>query len=91
MTVTPNKSDQNTRARLHREMLDDGPERERGEEGEAADDQDHADQQADEQAAGGRERAGRGGNALLLRERAGNRHGRDDHEEAADEHRDARR
>ena len=69
---------------VHREMLDDGSERERGEEGEAADDQDHADEQADEQAAGGRERAGRGGNALLRDERAGDRHGRDDHEEAAD-------
>ena len=36
-------------AGVHREMLDDGAERESGEEGEAADDQDHADQQADEQ------------------------------------------
>ncbi len=33
----------------HREMLDDGTERERREVGEAADDQDHADQQADKQ------------------------------------------
>ncbi len=31
------------------EMLDDRPERQRREEGEAADDQDHADEQADEQ------------------------------------------
>ena len=44
--------------------------------------------QADEQAAGGRERAGGGGTDLLGRERAGDRHGRDDHPEAADEHRD---
>ena len=44
----------------HREMLDDRAERERGEEGQPADDQDHADQQADEQRAGGREGAARG-------------------------------
>ena len=42
-------------------MLDDRPERERREEGETADDQDHADDEPDEQAAGGRERARRGG------------------------------
>ena len=40
---------QNTRAGVHREMLDDRTERERREEGEAADDQDDADQEADEQ------------------------------------------
>src|SRR3954447_14307463 len=33
----------------HREMLDDRAERERGEERQSADDEDHADQQADEQ------------------------------------------
>ena len=40
---------QNSCAGEHREMLDDRAERERGEEGQAADDQDDADQQADEQ------------------------------------------
>ena len=44
--------------------------------------------QADEQAAIGWEGAGRRRDRLLGRERAGNGHGRDDHEEAADEHRD---
>ena len=88
MDVTPDQFDENSGAGGHREMLDDRSERERREEGQAADDQDHADDQADEQAAGGRERAGRWRNRFLLRERAGDRHGRDDHPEAADEHRD---
>ena len=44
--------------------------------------------QADEQAAGGRERAGRCRDRFLGGERAGNRHGRDDHPEPADNHRD---
>src|SRR5208283_3772374 len=87
IAVTPNESVLEQRARGHREVLDEGPERQRGEEGEAADDHDHADDQADEQAAGGRERAGRRGNRFLLYERTGNRHCRDDHEEAPDEHR----
>ena len=65
------------------------PERERGEEGETADDEDHADEQTDEQAAMGREGSGRGRHCLLRRERASNRHGRNDDEEAADQHRDS--
>src|SRR5262245_27100506 len=76
------------RAGNHREMLDDGPERERREECEAADDQDHADGQADEQAAGGREGAGGRWYNLLVGERARNRHRGNDHPEAPDEHRD---
>src|SRR6185437_301592 len=79
MAVTPNESELEQRVRLHREMLDDRSERERGEECQTADDEDDADNQADEQAAGGREGAGRGGDALLLRQRTGDRHGRDDH------------
>src|SRR5664279_2230214 len=88
IAVTPNESKLEQRASGHREVLDDRPERERREEGQTADYQDHADDQADEEAAGGRECAGRRGDALFLRERAGDRHGRDDHEEAPDEHRD---
>src|SRR5262245_24576814 len=76
------------RARSHREVLDDGTERERGEEGQAADDDDHAHHQADEQAAGGREGARRGRNRFLLGKRAGDRHSRNDHPETADQHRD---
>ena len=57
MVVTPNESRSEELAGEHREMLDDGAERERGEECQTADDQDDADQQADEQAARGRERA----------------------------------
>src|SRR5450759_3106900 len=88
IAVTPNESVLEQRARGHREVLDDGPERERGEEGEAANDHDHAHDQPDEQAAGGRERASGRGDTLFLGERAGDRHGRDDHEEATDKHRD---
>ena len=50
-------------------MLDDGPERERGEVLQAGEDQDDAEQQADEQRPIGRERAGRGRRLLLGRER----------------------
>src|SRR5665811_1491562 len=88
IAVTPNESVLEQRARGHREVLDEGPERERGEEGEAANDHDHADDQADKKAAGGRERASGRRDALFLDERAGDRHCRDDHEEAPDEHRD---
>ena len=52
----------------HRQLFDDRTERQRGEEGQAADDQDDADQQADEQPAMGREGAGRGRQRLLGRE-----------------------
>src|SRR5262249_25147224 len=58
------------RAGVHREVLDDRPERERREEREAADDQDHAGGEADEQAAVGREGAGRWRHCALGRERA---------------------
>src|SRR5262252_1455896 len=75
----------------HREMLDQRAERERREEGEAADDDDDADDEADKQPAGGREGAERGRHGLLGRERAGDRHGRNDHPEAADQHRDGER
>src|SRR5215467_3439952 len=75
----------------HREMLDQRAERERREEGEAADDDDDADDEADKQTAGGREGAERGRHGLLGRERAGDRHGRNDHPEAADQHRDGER
>src|SRR5262245_51242687 len=72
----------------HREMLGDGSERERREEREAADDHDHADREPNEQAPGGGERAGRRRHRLLRGKRPGDRHGWDDHQEAADEHRD---
>src|SRR5581483_6407349 len=87
MEVTPKQFSSVERARGHREMLDNGSKRQRREEGQAAHDQDHADDEADEQAAGGRERAHRRRNRFLAGQRAGDRHGRNDHEEAADEHR----
>src|SRR6202047_374780 len=88
MDVTPNeRSEQGVG--VASEVLDDRAERERREEGETADDQDHADDQADEQAARGRQRAGRRRDRLLARQRTRDRHGRHDHEEAADEHRDS--
>ena len=46
----------------------------------AADDQDDANDQADEQAASGWERAGRGRDRFFGCERAGDRHGRNDHQ-----------
>src|SRR6516162_611914 len=54
MEATPNdRSEQG--AGVHRQVFDDGPKRERGKKGETADNQDHADDEADEQAARGRE------------------------------------
>src|SRR5271170_1591831 len=76
------------RVRGHRELLDDRAECEGREEGEAADDDDDAHHESDEQAAGGRESAGRDGNGFLRRQRSRDRHGRNDHPEPADEHRD---
>src|SRR5712675_1929797 len=87
MDVTPKCVRSEQGVGVHREVLDDRTERERREEGEAADDQDHADHQADEQAARGRQRAGRRWDRFLARQRARQRHRRHDHEEAADEHR----
>src|SRR5580704_12982570 len=55
---------------VDRELLDDRAERERREEGEAADDHDHADNQAYEQAAAGREGARRCRHQFLTGERA---------------------
>ena len=57
--VTPSLIGREEGAGIDRELLDDRAERERREEGEAADDDDHADNEADEQATGGREGAGR--------------------------------
>ena len=47
-------------AAVHRDLLDHGAERDCREVGQAADDQDHADQEADEERAVRREGAGRG-------------------------------
>src|SRR5882757_10838626 len=88
MDVTPKCDRSEQGIGVHREVLDDRAERERREEGETTDDQDDTDDQADEQAAGRRQRAGGRRNRLLAGERTRNSHGRHDHEEAADEHRD---
>src|ERR1700675_2914742 len=53
--VAPDLIGRKQSAGVDREALHDRAERERREEGEAADDHDHADDQADEQAAAGRE------------------------------------
>src|SRR5882672_6508747 len=53
MNVTPGSVRREQRACGHREMFDDRAECEGREEGEAADDQDHADGEADEQATRG--------------------------------------
>src|SRR5260370_473921 len=76
---------------LHRELLDQRAERDGREIGEAADDRDDANQQADKQTAIGRKGAGRGRRYLLRGERSGDRQHRNDHEEAADQHRQADR
>jgi hypothetical protein len=59
MDVTPNMIDQNRVPAFIARCSTIGPERQRREEGETADDQDHADHEADEQAAGGRQRTRR--------------------------------
>src|ERR1051326_3143381 len=76
---------------LHREMLGQRPERDGREIGQPADDRDDADQQSDKQTAIGREGAGRGRRDVLRGQRAGDREHRNDHEEAADQHREADR
>ncbi len=58
MDVTPKCVRSEQGACGHREVLDDRAERQRREESQAADDQDHADHEADEQSAGGREGTG---------------------------------
>src|SRR3954454_22846735 len=68
------------------ELLDDGAEREDGEEGQGGDDEDHAEHQSDEQRSVGRERSDRGGDAPLAHERAGQRQRGDDEEEASEQH-----
>jgi hypothetical protein len=72
-------------------VLDHGAERERREIGEAADDQDDGDEKPDEEPAMRREGARRCRHDLLGGERAGDRQHRHDHQEAADQHREAQR
>src|SRR5580692_286978 len=92
MEVTPNDgSESEEGVGVHRQVLDDRAERERREEGQTADDQDHADNETDEQPAGRRQGAGRGRNGFLARQRARHCHRRNDHEEASDEHRACQR
>src|ERR1700735_1348766 len=75
-------------AGMHRQMLDHWAECERREEGKAADDHDHGDKQADEQAVIGWEPPGRGRRDLLGGERTRHRQHRHDEQEAAHEHRE---
>src|SRR5664280_3326926 len=75
----------------HLELLDDGPQRERREEGKGADDHDHTDEQRDPDRTGRGEGAEGWRDAPLGGHRAGDREGRDDLGEAADEHRKASR
>src|SRR6478609_6896633 len=70
------------------ELLDDGAESERRQEGEGTDDHDHADHQDHEQRSVGRERPRRRRDALLAHERTGQRERRDDQEEASEQHGD---
>ena len=68
------------------ELLDDGAEGDGREEGEAADDHDHADDQADEHAVVGLERAQRFRDDVLGRQRTPEGQGRDHDAEPADQH-----
>src|ERR1700728_1634070 len=88
MDGTPKEDRSEQGVGVHCEMFDNRPPRQRREEGKTADNQDHTDHEADEQAAGGRQRASGGRNRLLARERTGHCHRRHDHEEAGDEHRE---
>src|SRR6266508_4060302 len=76
---------------LQTQMLDDGTEREGGEEREAGDDEGDADHHAAEQRRVGREGPRRRGRRLLAGHRAGDGEHRDDEEEPADEHRQPQR
>src|SRR3984957_17892257 len=78
-------------AGVHREVLDDRPEGNGWEEDQTTGDRDDAHHQADEQRPIGREGAGGSRHDLLADQRTGDRHHRDDHQEAADEHREAQR
>src|SRR5262245_58681414 len=57
IVLTPNGSERS--ARSHRQLLNDRPQRERGEEGETADDDDHADDESYKEGTRGRESAER--------------------------------
>src|SRR6185369_4132020 len=65
MEVTPKRDLSEQGVGVHREMFDDRPKGQRREEGETANDQDHADNEPDEQPAGCRERTCRRRNRLL--------------------------
>src|ERR1700728_5024000 len=86
--VTPGLIGREQCAGVHRELLDDRAERQRRKEGETANNHDHSDDKADEKAAGRRKGTDRCRNQFLLGQRAGDDHGRDDHPETADAHRD---
>src|SRR5665213_245663 len=73
----------------HRQVLDDGAERERRKEGEGADNEDHTNEQRDEQRAGDRKSAGARGRDLLARQKSAERDHRYEEREAAEEHRRA--
>src|SRR5262245_9880464 len=76
-------------AGLHREMFDDRTKRERREVDEAANDEDHADEEADEQRTVSWERARGSRHGLFHDQGARDRHHRNDDEVAADQHRQA--
>ena len=74
----------------HREMFLDRAEREGRKEGQAADDQNHPDQKADEKPAIGREGSSRGRHDLLARKRSRYREHRYDEEKTPDPHGEAK-
>ncbi len=76
--------------RASRDCFGDRPERQRREEGQPAEDQDHPDQQRHEQRPVGREGAGGRGHVVLPARRAGDGQHRHDERIAAEQHGDAR-
>src|SRR4030095_6208728 len=73
----------------HQEMLDDWPEAESRKKRQRTDDDDDADKEAREERRGHRERAERRRNLLLASQTSRYRERRNDHEETAEEHRQA--
>src|ERR1017187_3475342 len=75
----------------HLQVLKNWTKTERGEKGQCAQNDNHADQQNAEQRSGDRERANRRRNVFLLGQAAGNRQHRNLHQEAPAQHGEAKR
>src|SRR3984885_15659454 len=86
IAIAPNLIRRERRTGIDRKLLDDRAKRERRKKGQAADNDNHAHQEANEEPARVREGAGGWRYRFLSRQRAGYRHGRDNHPETTDQH-----